>query len=205
MFLTRQATSTKLPIRRKGTKYVARSLSHLDDSVPVVIALRDMLKLAETAREVRQIIKSGLLKINGKKVRDYRESIRLFNVLEAGKVYHLSLLPTGKFFLEETKEKDRLCKVFGKILLPKNRIQLNLHDGSNVLSSEKINIGDSVYLDSNGKIKKHSAFEKGKEAFIFSGKYIGQKGKILDLVDSKAKIKLDSKEAILDKSDLIVI
>ena len=80
-----------------------------------------------------------------------------------------------------------------------------MHDGSNILSTEKINVGDSVYLDSNGKIKKHSTFEKGKEIFIFSGKYVGKRGKILDLDGKKAKIKLDNGEAILDKSDLIVI
>jgi len=41
-----------------------------------------------------------------------------------------------------------------KKLLKNNQIQLNLHDGTNILSKGKISIGDSVYVDSSSKIKK---------------------------------------------------
>jgi ribosomal protein S4E len=53
MHQTRQQATTRLPITRKGTKYVARASSDLENSVPVVIAMRDILKLAKTKREVR--------------------------------------------------------------------------------------------------------------------------------------------------------
>ena len=106
MHLKRQKAAIKLPIPRKGTKYIARALSNLNNSVTVVIAVRDMLKLARTAAEVKKMIHRKLLKINGKNVKDYRESIRLFNLFEADKPYILTLLPTGKFTLEESKEKN---------------------------------------------------------------------------------------------------
>ena len=63
MHLTRAQASNKIPIPRKGSKYVARPLMNLKDSVPVVIAVRDMLKLARTAKEVKKMIinKSCLL------------------------------------------------------------------------------------------------------------------------------------------------
>ena len=141
MHQTRKASSTKLPIPRKGTKYIARASSHLNDSVPVVIAIRDMLKLARTAKEVKEMIKDKLLKINGKIVRDYRESIRLFNIFEADKPYKLTILGTGKFAFEEEKNSElRTCKIVNKRLLKSGKIQFNLHDGSNILSKENMRI-----------------------------------------------------------------
>ncbi|MEK6844320.1 MAG: KOW motif-containing protein [Nanoarchaeota archaeon] len=197
MHLKRQRATTKLPIPRKGTKFVARALSNYDNSVPVVIALRDMLKLARTANEVKKMINQKILKINGRVVRDYRESISIFNILEAGKTYSLSLLNTGKFVLEEAKHKNmRLCKVIDKKILKNKVVQLNLHDGSNVISKENIAVGDSVYLDFEGKIKKHVSLQKGKEAFIISGKYIGLKGKIESIEGKKVNILVEK----LDKS-----
>jgi len=208
MYQTRQETTTKLPIPRKGTKYIARALSHHRNAVPVVVAVRDMLKLAKTADEVKKMIKSNLLKINGRIVKDYRESIRLFNILEADKHYVLTLLPTRKFAFEESKDKDaRVCKVTNKKLLKSNTMQVNLHDGSNILTKDKINVGDSIYIDFSNKIKKHLSFEKGKEVFVMSGKYSGLKGKVDSIEGKKVSVKFakGAGEAQLAESQLIII
>tara|TARA_Y100000310_G_C20688081_1_gene820393 strand:- start:1320 stop:1943 length:624 start_codon:yes stop_codon:yes gene_type:complete len=205
MYQKRNKTTTKLPIQRKGTKYVVRASSHLSNSVPVVIALRDMLKLAKTSAEVKKMITSKLLKINNKLVRSHKESIKLFNIFQADKKYQLILLPTGKFAFQETKDDKRLCKVIGKKLLKKNSIQINLHDGSNSLTSEKINTGDSVYLDSSGKVNSHVSLEKSKDAFIISGKYAGQECKIQEVDDKLVKVKFKDKDDLteLNQSQLI--
>ena len=194
MHLKRQKASTKLPIPRKGTKFIARALSHIDNSVPVVIAVRDMLKLAKNTEEVKKMIQNKLLKINGRFVKDYRHSIKLFNIFEAGKSYFLTILPTRKFAFEETKDKNlRLCKMINKKILKDGIIQLNLHDGSNVISKDKIPVGDSVYLDFEGKIKKHVSLEKGKKIMIITGKYLGLRGNIESLKENKLIISLDDK------------
>lgn len=205
MHQTRSELSTKIPVSRKGTKYIARALSHTDSSVPAVIALRDMLHLASTAREVKLMIKQKLIKINGKIVTDYRECIKLFNILEAGKSYRLTLLPTGKFSLEETKDKDRLCKVISKKLINGGKIQINLHDGTNLVSKDKINVEDSLYIDPECKIKSHISFDKAKKAFIFSGKYIGQEGKIEKVEGKNVLIKINDKETMLHAGQMVAI
>ena len=53
MHQSRQKATTRLPIRRKGTQYVAVASSSLENSVPVVIAVRDILNLARTKKEVK--------------------------------------------------------------------------------------------------------------------------------------------------------
>lgn len=206
MHLTRKSSTIKLPIERKGTKYIARASSHLSNSVPVVIAVRDMLKLAKTAKEVREMIKNKLLKLNFKHVKDYRESVRLFNILEADKLYELLVLPTKKFAFVPAKNKDqRLCKVTNKTLLGKSIIQLNLHDGTNVLSKEKIKVEDSVYLDKNNKIKSHISIEKGKKVFVFSGRYAGNMATISEISGKIVSIKLDGGSAEISVRSVIAL
>ena len=205
MHLKRQLASTKLPIPRKGTKFVVRTLSDIENSVPVLIAIRDMLKLARTTKEVKKMLNENLIKLNERVVKNYREGIRLFNIFEVGKSYVLTLLPTGRFSLEESKDKKRLCKVINKTVLKNGRIQLNLHDGSNLITNDKIAVGDSVYLDFDGKLLGQSAMERGKEAFVFSGKYIGLKGKIENEENNKLAINLENgKKTVLNKQQVVV-
>lgn len=209
MHQTRAEVTKKILIARKGTKYVARALSHLQNSVPAVIAVRDMLKLARTAKEVRYMLNKKLLKINGREIKDYRASIKLFNIFEAGKTYILTLTSHGKFVLEETKAKERPCKVLNKKVLNGSKIQLNLHDGTNVLISDKdkIQTNDTVYLDFANKIKKHVSFEKGKDCIVIAGKFLGAKGKIETTEGNKVKVKLKEKniETNLEKKGVIVL
>jgi small subunit ribosomal protein S4e len=208
MHQTRAQVSKNIPIPRKGTKYVARPLMNLRDSVPVVIAIRDMLNLAKTAKEVRHMVNQKLLKINNKVVKDYRDSIRLFNLLEADKTYVLSLTPQGKFAFEETKHKERPCKVIGKKILNNKKVQLNLHDGTNILSDDKkIKTQDTVYLDLENKVKKHLEFSHGKDCIVIKGKLIGLKGKVEQVEGNKAIVKIKSLEenVKLEKSGVIII
>lgn len=200
MHLKRQAAATNLPIKRKGTTYIARAFLNPYNSVPLLIALRDMLKLVRTRKELKKMIKLGLLKINGRVARDYRDSINIFNILEADKKYLLTILKTGRFAFEEANSHDRLCKVIGKKLLSGGKIQLNLHDGTNLLSNDKINIEDSVYLSQENKIKKHLSLEKGAKIFVMSGKYRGFKGVVSGLDKTKAVVNLKDKEGPVELS-----
>ncbi|MDO8563727.1 MAG: hypothetical protein Q7R87_01840 [Nanoarchaeota archaeon] len=206
MHQTRLNASLKLPIKRKGSKYLARAISDNDNSVPVIIALRDMLGLAKTSAEVKSMIHRKLIKLNGSLVSESNASIRLFNILEADKNYLLSLSPTGKFHFEESKEsKTRLCKITGKNLIKSGKIQFNLHDGSNIISKDKLAIGDSVYLDMSGKLVKHKSLDNGASVLIISGKYSGTNGKIDSMADNKVSISFNGGKAVLEKSAVAVI
>ena len=205
-YLTRARASRNLPVERKGTKYVARAASHVKTGVPVIIAVRDMLKLANTTKEVKYMVRNKLIKINGKEVKDVKESVRLFNILEIDKKYMLSILPTGRFEFVEVKDDSRLCKVTNKKTLKNNKVQLNFHDGSNVISKDKVKVGDSVVLDLEGKISKIISLEKGKNIFVISGRSIGLSGKIKEVEGKKIKVKFEDldREVELDISHIII-
>jgi small subunit ribosomal protein S4e len=204
MHQTRQEVTRKIPITRKGTKYIARASTDLQNSIPVVVAVRDLLKIAKNAKEVKAMIHNKLLKLNGRHVRDSNESIRLFSILEADKKYVLTLLETGRFAFEETKSEERLCKVISRKLVSGKKIQLNLHDGSNIIGAKDVAVGDSLYLDFHGKVKSQVKFDKGKSCVVFRGKYIGAKGKIVSIEGDKCKVKFKDKEAELDTSSVMV-
>ncbi len=206
MHQTRQEATTRLPLPRKGTKYLARAADHSRDAVPIVIALRDMLKFATTAREVREMIKQKLLKINGRTVIDLHESIQLFNLLEADKQYKLTLAPQGKFVFKELKKpEDRLAKIVGKRLVTKGKIQLNLHDGTNVLTSDKsISVGGSVYLDEKNRVKSYVPLEKGRDVFVISGKHQGKIGKITNVDNGEVTIQSLEATTVL-KANMVVV
>ena len=207
MHQTRSETITRLPIRRKGTKYIARALHAHKNAVPVVIAVREMLSLARTAKEVKEMIKDKLVQINGRLVYDYREPVQLFNVLSiGGKSYVLGISETAKFIFSETKEtKKRLCKIVGKKLLNNNQLQINLHDGSNLVGKKEMKTNDSLYLDEKGKVVKHVPISSAKEVIVMSGKYIGQHGTIKSIKENAAEISFKEGSALLPLRNIIAL
>ena len=204
----RNQVNKRLPLPRKGTKYVARALSHHTQAVPLVIAIRDMLKLAQTSREVNHLMKQGVLKINGKVPKNIRESIKLFGLLQADKTYQLSLLPTHKFTFVETKDTMRPIKVVGKVAKAGNKIQINGHDGSNLLldaaKAKDIKTDDTLLLSPDNKLSKHLPLDKAKTCFVFGGKYAGQEGKVKKVEGNQVTLTFKDKGATLLAKQVLV-
>ena len=205
MHSTRNELIRGIPLPKKGTKYVARASRFSNSSVPVVIAIRDMLHLASTMKEVKQIVHKKMLKINGKTVSDLHQPIPLFGILHADKDYRLSVLTSGRFNFEETHDLNRATKVVGKVILSGGVIQYGLHDGTNIVSKENISVGDTIYLDFENKIKKHVALNKGKKVFIISGNNLGMKGIVSTRDGQQVTLKLDNhkEDVVLNQAHLI--
>ncbi|MEK6928047.1 MAG: hypothetical protein AABX11_06455 [Nanoarchaeota archaeon] len=204
MHLNRKAAPTNWPIARKGNKYIVSPASHTYNSISVLLAVRDMLKLATTAAEVKHLIHNKALKLNGRVVRDYKESIKLFDIFEADKEYSLSLLTTGKFVLQETKATTRIAKIISRNLLPGNKLQINLHDGTNVIGKKDMNVGDSLVLDFDNKIKSHKPLEKSAHVFIIGGNFAGQSGIVQSIKGKMITLKINKEESTLKLDNLIV-
>lgn len=204
MHLTRKAAPIKLPLAKKGSKYLVRPASNLHNSVPVLIAVRDMLNLASNLREAKHMIHNKQLKINGRLVRDFKESINLFNVFEADKPYTLTVLPTNKFTLSPSNSNTRLTKIISRKLVSKNKLQINLHDGTNLIGKENMKVGDSLVIDFSNKVKDHISLAKGSNVFIIKGDYAGKEGKIESISGKKVKVKVEKEESVLPLESLFV-
>ncbi|OGJ13068.1 hypothetical protein A3K82_03440 [Candidatus Pacearchaeota archaeon RBG_19FT_COMBO_34_9] len=212
--LTRQEIPKKWPIERKGSTYIVRPRFDTENGIPLLIVLRNMLKLAQTRKEAKKIIHLKQILINGRNARDERENILFFDVLSIiplKKYYRLELSEKGKFYFNEVKENEankKIIKIINKRILKKKKVQLNLSDGRNFLSDMKCNTNDSVVVSlKERKIEKCLPLKDGAKIIVFAGKHIGKRGEIKGINEKEktAKIKIDKKEINILIKQLMVI
>ena len=191
--LKRQQVPKSWPIPRKGTKLVVKPRFNLREGIPLLIFIRDMLKIEQNRKEVKKALNEKKILINGKNAKDKKQGILLLDVITivpAKKAYKLILNEKGKFDYEETKEKNsKISKIIGKKMLKGKKLQINLMDGRNYLSDIKCKINDSVVIDfkENKIIKKIELKEKAK-VLIFAGKHAGKKGIVIKIEGKTAEI-----------------
>jgi len=212
--LKRQSSPKNWPIERKGTTYIVKPRFSLREGVPLLIVLRDMLKLAQDRREVKKIIHSKQVLVNEKKARDEKNNILFLdtiNVLPLKKCYRLELSEKGKFYLNEIKESEvnrKIAKIINKKMLKGKKIQLNLGDGRNFFSDIKCKINDSVEINlKEGKIEKCLPLKEKAKIIVFAGKHVGKKGEIvkLNLEEKTVKVKVGEREINILINQLMVV
>jgi small subunit ribosomal protein S4e len=195
------------PLKRKGTKYVAIPSSGLGKSIPLVVVLRDILDLAKTRREAKRLISQKKVKVNSKIVRDENFPLSLFDVLSLDNKSFKLVLNNKKFNLEKIDEKEadeKIVKVIGKKLVKKGRIQINLSDGRNYLTKEKIKTGDSAVVNfKENKISEILPFKDNSKVVFIGGKHLGETGTI-DKIDKMIIVKI-GKEKINSKSENLMV
>tara|TARA_Y100000034_G_scaffold133842_1_gene200599 strand:- start:487 stop:1134 length:648 start_codon:yes stop_codon:yes gene_type:complete len=194
MHLKRQKTPKKWPVKRKGTTYVVRPSFNLNHGVPILIVLRDILKLAQNRKEVKKAMNSKNVLLNNKPIYDEKHSVLLFDVISipiSKENYRVELSENGKFKVEKIKDSEtnkKTSKIINKKVLKGKKTQLNLSDGRNFLSDIKCKVNDSVLINlKEGKIEKCLPFKEKVNTFVFEGKHAGKKG-IVSKINQKDKI-----------------
>jgi len=162
-----------------------------DRSMPLLLIVRDMLKLADNSREAKRILNEGDVIVNGKVRKDHKFSIGIFDILSIPLIkanYMVVADRKDKLSLVEIDEEaasKKLCRVNGKGIIKEGAIQLNLHDGRNILpgeSGEKINTHDSLLISiPDNKIVQHFAYKEGSKVVVVGGKHSAQTGEIEEI------------------------
>lgn len=178
--LKRHSVPKKWPIQRKGTTFVVKPLS---GEIPLLIVLRNMLKIAQTRKEVKRALHLKHILVNNKEIKEERQGLSLFDtitIIPSQKSYRVIVSELGKFALEEIKEAEankKIARVMDKKALKGKKLQLNLSDGRNFISDIKCNTNDSVVVNfKEKKLEKCLPFKDGANVMIFAGKHLGQKG-----------------------------
>jgi small subunit ribosomal protein S4e len=194
------------PILRKEHKWVVKPSPGphpIDKCIPLLILVRDVLKYAKTGAEARKIIAEGHFKIDGRVRRNFKYPVGPMDVIELPKIgeyYRVIPVPTNvldlvKISPEEARIKP--CRIENKTTIKGGHIQLNLHDGRNVLVkvSDPRNPVEDVYetlgtvvisLEDN-RIIDYIPPEKGTIAIVIGGKNVGRVGKIVDIIPGALK------------------
>jgi small subunit ribosomal protein S4e len=212
MHVTRQNINKSWPIARKGTKYIVVPSHSPNDGLPLLIIMRDILEIVKTRKELNRILYEKKVEVNDKPVRNDNYTLLLFDTLSLkgqNKFYKVNYTEGGKLGVEEIKEKDvgeKISKVISRKILKGNRMQLNFNDGRNILSKEKVKIGDSVIIKlKEGKIEKVLPIKEKAKVLIIKGKHRGHSGEITKVEDKKAEIKSEGKILETKTDELIVL
>jgi len=159
------------------------------ESIPLQIVLRDLLKLAETAKEAKTAIKRGDILVDGKIQKDHRFPAGLMDTIaipKAKKYFRVTLDANGLKLLEipEKEAGVKLCRINGKTTVRKGKTQLNLHDGRSILVGKSgYSTGDSIVIElPSQKIVGHVKMEEGSIGLVTSGKNSGRLAKIKKII-----------------------
>jgi len=184
MHTTRSEMPNEWPINRKGTKYLITTNHAKRNSIPILFIIRDVLKVAQKRKEVKAILMQKQVRVNLRVIKNEGFPIQVDDTIsfeKSNKNYRLEL-ENGKLKLQEINEKEatkKTVKVIGKTLLEDKKVQLNFRDGQNILTNEKVAVGDSIILAlKEMKLEKILPLKEGANIEIIGGKYAGDKGKL---------------------------
>lgn len=211
------------PMPRKNRKFTVCPVSGphpKDNCTPLSVVLRDVLGICATAKEAKRAIKAKMVIVDGKEITEEKFPIGLMDIVSLkDKKETYMIVPERKGFefrkIDEKKAGSKYCKIIGKKML-KIGLQLNLHDGRNVLidikDKDKYKVGDSVKVKfKDGKIEKTHPYKVGAEVVILKGVNRGKTGKIKgiivknDLQKPKVKIELDGEDKIFVRDLVFVV
>jgi len=194
LHLKREASPAFWPMHRKEFTWAVkpRPGPHpINRCVPLVLIVREILGLAETRKEARKIISQGKIKVDGKVRRDDRFPAGLMDVISIPELeVNYRILPYEKGLtlhpIDEKEATFKLCRIENKTTVRGGHIQLNLHDGRNILIRTEDSTtpeGDNYRtLDTlmisipDQEIIEHLRMEEGMSAILIDGKNIGKHG-----------------------------
>ncbi|MGM5483881.1 MAG: S4 domain-containing protein [Nanobdellota archaeon] len=172
----------------------------LEFTLPLNNFIKDSMKKASTKKEVKMMIKYKNILVNGKKVKDEKFPVGLFDVVEfkeAEQFYRLSLNSNGKLTAIEipSKEKDILVSKIMDKKHKKQGMQISLFNGYNQVLKEKTDckVGDSVVLKSK-KVQKVLELKEGAFILIAQGRHIGKTGVAKKIEGTMLHVEMDGKE-----------
>lgn len=182
--MKRYATPRSWTIPRKEVVWAVRPVPgphKLEQSIPLMVALRDMLHIGQTSAEVRKVLGRREVLIDGKPRVSYKHPIGLMDVISIPKVkqhYRVMLNPRGKIALRKVEENEsrwKLVRIMNKTKVRGSRVQLNLHDGRNIIvDKDDFRTGDVLKISlPDQKIISKLAFKEDSLAMLTGGAHIG--------------------------------
>ena len=197
--MKREVSPVFWPIHRKEKVWAVRPSPGphgIAESLPLLLILRDILGYAETHREAKILIKEGKIKVDGRTRRDDRFPVGLMDVIEIlDAKQHFRVLSSRKgLILHPISREERefkLCRIESKTATRGGHIQLNLHDGRNLLIrvEDPLQPLEDVYkvydvlriavLDQS--VEDQLKFKEGVLALVIGGKSKGRYGQILGI------------------------
>ncbi len=184
--IRRLASTRYMKLNRKVSKYVARPMAGRHNGKST-ISLTTVLKekmMDATSRDVRYLLNRGEVEVNGKIVKEERYPIGFGDIIHlkpSKETYRIVSARNGVFGFEKADEKHKQAfKVVGKHVAKGGKISIRLHDGSVLISDNKVKVNDSVIVGKKG-VEKVIALGPGKNCYVINGTHASESGKIKEI------------------------
>ncbi len=202
--LKRIAAPKSWTIKRKERKWLVRNAcgAHIaEQSIPLAVLIRDLLKYAKTMREVKHAITKSRILVNGKRAKDEKLPVGMMDVINFQNIneqYRILIDKNGKIFAKKIEKKSdgeiKPFRIINKTRV-KDKFQLNLSSGNNVLvDKDTYRTGDTLIIGLDKKeIKHHLKLEKGAAVYLTAGARIGELGTVESIDGKKIVLKIGDK------------
>ncbi len=189
--LKRRAAPRSWTIPRKGTKWIQRpgpGPHAQDQSIPLLLVLRDLRHLVANAREARILVRTGVVRVDGKVAKDLDRGLGLMDTLSfaAPLDAHFRMVKNrrGKLVLVAIPAAEAGVKI-GRVRLKhsvrQGRLEVTLHDGRNLLvpPTSAYRVGDSLKLElPSQKVVEHLPLAAGALAYVAGGSHVGELARV---------------------------
>ncbi|MBU0470448.1 MAG: 30S ribosomal protein S4e [Nanoarchaeota archaeon] len=213
--LKRIASPRTWVINRMSNTFITRpkpGAHSLEMGLPLGVVLRDQLKLTTTMGETKKLLNNKEVLVDGKRRKDHRYIVGLFDVLSIPALkdnYRVLVNKKGRLVLKKLDSEEsntKLSKVVGKVVLKGGKTQFNLHDGKNIISTEKAKIGDTFVLSlPKMEVKKILFLKEGVTVFLTKGKHAGHSGILKEIKGREATYSEEGQEVDTAKDYLFVV
>ncbi|MEA3558262.1 MAG: 30S ribosomal protein S4e [Candidatus Thermoplasmatota archaeon] len=152
-----------------------------EQSIPLMVALRDLLHMGQTSAEIRKILGRREVLVDGIPRVSYKHPVGLMDVISIPKInehYRVMFDHRGKIVLkkiDDAESKWKLARILNKTVVKGGKFQLHLHDGRNIqMEKDSYNTGDVLKISlPDQKVIASHAFEKDSLALLTGGAHIG--------------------------------
>ncbi len=175
--MKRIATPKAVPITDKKERvWIVKPMPgphRRNNSIPLGILLRDILKVASTLREVKKILSSRKVLVDGVVRVNEKFPLGLMDVVslpDAKKNFRILVDWKGRLVPVEVEEKEtesKILKVVRKHTSPGGKITVTFHDGKNMIGDNHIRVGDSIVAKlPKAEMISHLKLETGARCLI---------------------------------------
>ncbi len=151
-----------------------------EQSLPMVVVLRDVLHVCDTKREAKKILASRAVKVDGRVITDIKFPVGFMDVITVGDLNYRAMYDVNGNIRMVEIPKDhaewKLVRIENKTAVKGGKIALNLHDGRNiVLDKNDYKTGDVLKIKvPTQEIIGHYPLKSGSVAMIIGGTHRGQ-------------------------------
>lgn len=192
------------PIQRKQFKWIVKPRPgphKTTQCIPLLLVVREVLKMAKTRREARFLLSEENIKVDGKVRRDEKFPVGIMDVIDIPLIktyFRILPAPNKGLVLHPINRKEnefKLCQIMNKTNVKGGHLQLNLNDGKNILLriADPKNPKEDIYdtYDTlkiqipNVEISDYLKLKEGVLAMVTGGKNLGRWGEVIKIGRSK--------------------